>query len=218
MLTQVVIAVRGGPAAKGRCAPVLGASARAELTTAMLGDMLAVLGEASTVSRIWAVTPTPELADSAARAGATPILETAAEGLAAAFTTALQRIGRESPDTLVMLVPGDLPHLDARELDAVIAAHRPGEITLVAARADGGTGAVLMGASTPLAFSYGPGSLERHRLAALALGLQVRVVAVPGLAFDLDRPTDIAAVLASPRATRTRALLQSLQPATEAAA
>jgi 2-phospho-L-lactate/phosphoenolpyruvate guanylyltransferase len=43
-------------------------------------------------------------------------------------------------------------------------------------------------------FSYGPGSFGRHLDQARQLGVPVRVVNAPGLAWDVDLPADLLAV------------------------
>ncbi len=44
------------------------------------------------------------------------------------------------------------------------------------------------------AFAYGPGSFRRHAAEARRLGLGLRVVRDPDLAFDVDVPADLAAI------------------------
>jgi 2-phospho-L-lactate guanylyltransferase len=43
----------------------------------------------------------------------------------------------------------------------------------------------------PFRFAYGPGSFRRHVAEAERLGLHVRVVRDPDLAFDVDVPDDL---------------------------
>ena len=45
-------------------------------------------------------------------------------------------------------------------------------------------------------FAYGPGSFRRHLAGARAAGLAVRVVRDPLLGFDVDLPSDLAALTA----------------------
>jgi 2-phospho-L-lactate guanylyltransferase (CobY/MobA/RfbA family) len=56
-MAQAVIAVRGGPGAKSRCADAPDGPERARLTAAMLQDMLAAVSRCD-VTANWAVTPT----------------------------------------------------------------------------------------------------------------------------------------------------------------
>jgi 2-phospho-L-lactate guanylyltransferase len=216
-MAEVVIAVRGGPDAKSRCAGVLGPAARAALTRAMLADMLeAVLG-APGVDRVWVMTPTPELAALAARAGAGVISEPRAEGLSAAFERARAAIAKVRPESLVLLLPGDLPLLQSADIARLLAAHQHEDVLLVPSHSDGGAGALLLAATARFPFACGPGSLQGHAAAARAAGLTPRIVAAPSLAFDLDRPADIETLLSRAGGACTRSLLARL-PADEAAA
>jgi 2-phospho-L-lactate guanylyltransferase (CobY/MobA/RfbA family) len=40
-------------------------------------------------------------------------------------------------------------------------------------------------------FAYGPGSFRSHRAEAVRLGLPVRVLRIPALAYDVDWPADV---------------------------
>jgi 2-phospho-L-lactate guanylyltransferase len=48
---------------------------------------------------------------------------------------------------------------------------------------------------TGFQFSYGPGSFARHRAEALRLGVPVRVLDRPDLAWDVDEPDDVVPVM-----------------------
>lgn len=196
MTARVVIAVRGGPDAKHRCAGALPGQARAGLVRAMLCDMLNALAEVPELGTPLLVTPTEELALLASQAGAHTLREDTAQGLAVAFRRGQQEIARCDPHTLVVLLPGDLPLLDPAELSGAVAQVQRGEVGIVAAAADGGTGALLLEAGQPFAFAYGQGSCERHLAAARLVGLQPRLVNAPSLSLDVDRPADLAALAA----------------------
>ena len=216
-MAEVVIAVRGGPDAKSRCAGLLDPALRAALTRAMLSDMLEAALRAPGAERVWVMTPTAELAALAARAGASIILEPRAQGLSAAFEHARAAIAKVRPGSLLALLPGDLPLLDPADLATLFAAHHDGDVILAPAQADGGTGAIVLTAGKPFAFACGLGSLEAHAAAARAAGLNPRVLAAPSLAFDLDRPGDVDTLLSRTGGAHTRALMSGLL-ASEAAA
>jgi 2-phospho-L-lactate guanylyltransferase len=107
-------------------------------------------------------------------------------------------------------MPGDLPLLAAGELAAALAEVAPGRVGLVAATADGGTGAVLLTAGTSFAFSFGPDSFRRHLAAAEAAGLAPRVLTAPSLAFDIDGPDELDRLAASGHVGRAVKLLQAI--------
>ncbi len=206
MSTTVAIGVRGGPQTKSRLAPVLGPGQRIALVEAMLADMLASLAGQPGIDRILVTTPTPSLAHLAAGMGASPILEARGGDLNTAFEQVRRRVGADAPQTMLVLLPGDLPLVSASDIRACVAdgaADRLG----VAAGADGGTGGLAFRAHVPLPLAFGPDSARRHAEAGRALGLRVDLVEAPGLALDLDRPSDLDAFCGQAAAPRTASLL-----------
>ncbi len=65
---------------------------------------------------------------------------------------------------------------------------------MVPCHRDDGTNVLSLPADTAFRFSYGPGSFRRHAAEGRRLGLGVRVVRDPDLAFDVDVPEDLAAL------------------------
>ncbi|MBW8812794.1 MAG: 2-phospho-L-lactate guanylyltransferase [Caulobacterales bacterium] len=213
MKADVVIAVRGGPQAKTRLARRLDAPQRDALVETMLADMLAALFGCPSVRRIYVTTPTPTLARIAARFGAVVVLEPDAGGLNQAFDRTRARIAAADPRTKVMLLPGDLPRLDPAEVRTLIAAAGPDRLVVAPASADGGTGALVFEAGTPLRLAFGPGSFGKHLAAARTLGLEAKVIHAESLGFDLDRPADLDAFLAVGGGARTAHLLRNWRAA-----
>ena len=65
-------------------------------------------------------------------------------------------------------------------------------VTLVPDRRDDGTNVLRLPArATDFCFAYGPGSFRAHRAEAMRIGLAVRVVRNPNLAYDVDWPADV---------------------------
>ena len=65
-------------------------------------------------------------------------------------------------------------------------------VTLVPDRRDDGTNVLRLPANSEFRFAYGPGSFRAHRAEATRLGLAVRVIRDPDLAYDVDWPADVA--------------------------
>jgi 2-phospho-L-lactate guanylyltransferase len=211
-MAQLVIAVRGGPAAKSRCAEALNADDRAELTAAMLEDMLAAAANTAGVAQVWVVTPTQVLADLAAARAARAILQPEPADLNGAFDLALTEVADQAPYDVIALLPGDLPSLRPSELEAAFALARSHAVVLARTQ-DGGTGAVLLHAGARLPLAFGEQSFERHRTAAEALGLSLATLEAQSLSRDLDSPDDFALVMDQAPASRTAAFLRRrLQP------
>jgi 2-phospho-L-lactate guanylyltransferase len=216
-MAQVVIATRGGPDSKTRCAGVLSAADREALTQAMLTDMLVAVAGCREVTGTWVVTPTPGLAALAAARGARVVRQGVPAGLNAAFALAAAEVRERAPYDAVMLMPGDLPELRSSDLDAAALLARTHAVVLAPAL-DGGTGLLGLSAGVRLAPGFGPDSFARQAAAAARRGLSVAVVAATSLRQDVDRPEDLRRVLAQGLGARTAALLgERLAPARPAA-
>jgi len=65
-------------------------------------------------------------------------------------------------------------------------------VTLVPDRRDDGTNVVRLPTDLAFRFAYGPGSFRAHRAEAMRLGVPVRILRHPGLAYDVDWPADVS--------------------------
>jgi 2-phospho-L-lactate/phosphoenolpyruvate guanylyltransferase len=91
----------------------------------------------------------------------------------------------------VTVAHGDLPRAQGLgTLDAFDG------VTLVPDRVDDGTNVLRLPTSCAFEFHYGPASFRTHRAEAVRLGLPVRVLRVPALAYDVDWPADVAELMA----------------------
>lgn len=213
MRAELIIAARGGPNAKSRLASRLTGLQREALVEAMLGDMLVSLAGSAVIRNIHVVTPTPALARLAARHGAAVLLDGADDDLNGAFDRARRRIAAADPEATALLLPGDLPRLQAAELEGCLAATDRGSLVLAPASTDGGTGALAFRADVPLQLAFGAGSFDKHLAAARILALEARVFRSPGIGLDIDRPCDLDTFLASGGGGRTGALMQGWRAA-----
>lgn len=104
-------------------------------------------------------------------------------------------------------VEAGVDHLAANGVVQVIVAHadlpratdlaRVGDwagITLVPDRYGNGTNVIALPTEAGFRFSYGPGSFARHCAEAERLGLAVRILDRPDLAYDVDEPADVEPV------------------------
>jgi 2-phospho-L-lactate guanylyltransferase len=181
--TGVVIPIRAFALGKARLAAELDASERAALGRRLAGQVVDAAAEfvVSVVSsdadvRAWAAErgiatiDDPGSLDGAARAGRE---WAAAQGCAR-----------------VVIAHADLPF--ARSFDAVAHDGARAIAVLVPCHRDDGTPVLSVPVHTPFEFHYGPGSFRRHAAEARRVGLGVRVVRDPTLAFDIDLPDDLA--------------------------
>ena len=110
----------------------------------------------------------------------------ATKGIQAALEDGIER---------ALLVPGDCPLLDPKELEELLA-HPAGERSalIVPDRHGTGTNALLLTPPDVLAPSFGPDSCRRHMADAEAAGVPAEVVEVACLALDVDTPDDLEAL------------------------
>lgn len=138
--------------------------------------------------RVVVITPDPDVTAWATERGCDVLAEPPEGGLDAA-ATAFTSVAMEG-DAAWLVVHGDLPLLTSD--DAAAAAEAAATTGVAAPSLDGGTN--LVGAATPLSFSYGQGSFARH-LSAFA-PRRPTVLCTAGTAIDIDR-IDHAAAAAS---------------------
>jgi 2-phospho-L-lactate guanylyltransferase len=181
-----VIAVPLKPfrSAKGRLAEALDPATRAALMEDTAGRV--VRAAQATGGLVVVVTADPEVAAWAHRRGVEVLADPPEGGLNGAAAAAAG--GAAAAGSVWCIVHGDLPLLEPRHLEAVLAATGDGGAVLAPSR-NGGTN-VLAG-SRPIEFRYGQGSFARHLAACAALPR--RVIVTTGTALDLDTPADLAA-------------------------
>jgi 2-phospho-L-lactate/phosphoenolpyruvate guanylyltransferase len=126
----------------------------------------------------------PEVAEWATALGATVMWEPG-QGLNGAVGAGFDQLAAAGVQW-VIVAHGDLPH--ARGLGAL--APFTG-VTLVPDRRDDGTNVLRLPTGCDFRFAYAPGSFRSHRAEAFRLGLPVRVLRIPALAYDVDWPADV---------------------------
>ena len=210
MAVCAVVPVKELDRAKMRLAPVLSAEARRELMLAMLDDVLAALAAAPGLAGIAVVTLDAAAAALTHRYGARIIEDGARDGHSGAVTAAARRLASEGC-TAMLTVPGDIPLVSAREIAALLAAHRPAPAFTIAPSHDKrGSNAILASPPDLLPFAFGDDSFRPHVAAAAASGVAATILDLPGVALDIDTPADLAAFLDIGSQTRTRAALDGM--------
>jgi 2-phospho-L-lactate guanylyltransferase len=200
MRTIAILPVKSFGAAKQRLATVLGGGARQALAQAMFSDVLAALRHVEGLEAI-AVVTADRTAESAAAASRVMVLRDPEQaGQSSAASTGVQYALGAGFDR-VLLVPGDTPALDPKELDALLTPHpfhplEP-EVVIVPDRHGTGTNALVLTPPSVITPSFGPGSRERHERLAAAAGAAGRVEEVPTLVLDVDNPDDLAELQAA---------------------
>ena len=176
----VLVPVKAFADAKLRLAPALPPGRRAALAQAMAERVLAAAGRLP----VAVVCDDAEVAVWAAAHGAIVLAEPG-RGLNGAVEAGVEQLAAAGARQ-VIVAHADLPLATDLEWLAYFSG-----VTLVPDRRRDGTNVACVPARAGFAFSYGPGSFERHAAEARRLGLGLRVVAEPLLAWDVDVPADL---------------------------
>ncbi|WP_343571439.1 2-phospho-L-lactate guanylyltransferase [Mycobacterium sp.] len=185
----VIVAVKRLTAAKTRLAPMFAAPVRENIVLGMLVDTLTAAARVSSVRLITVVTPDDVAAAAAVELGAAVIADPTPAGHPDPLNNAIaaaEQVVSESVSNIVVL-QGDLPALQAQELDDAITAARLHSRSFVADRLGTGT-AALCAFDTPLDPRFGLNSAERHKNS----GAVELIGRWPGLRCDIDTPDDLA--------------------------
>ncbi|MGD9603778.1 MAG: 2-phospho-L-lactate guanylyltransferase [Gammaproteobacteria bacterium] len=186
----VVIPVKPFAYAKQRLAGVLTDVERSELARVMLTDLLTTLGRCPGVSGTLLVSQEESLPALARPFGA-ECLHEEARGLSRAVAQAATHLAARGETRLLML-PGDVPLATAEEIGTLVARHAASPLlTIVADREGVGTNALAVSPPGLMSFYFGRESFQAHCAAAAAAGAVVQVLALPGIAFDIDTPDDL---------------------------
>jgi 2-phospho-L-lactate/phosphoenolpyruvate guanylyltransferase len=214
MATLAVLPIKSFDHAKQRLEPGLEPGPRRALAEAMFSDVLIALRRATAVDSVLVVTSDHGAQQIAAGHG-TIVLDDLDDGHNGAAARGIQQ-ALESNMERVLLVPGDCPMLNPRELDALIARPAAARSALIVPDRHGtGTNALLLTPPDSLTPSFGPGSCERHVADARLAGTISEVVEVPSLTLDIDTPEDLTALRAALASTHggaahTRGMLNQL--------
>jgi len=181
----VVLPIRSFLLGKARLASVLDDDARADLGRRLADRVADAAGDLPTI----VVSSAPEVDAWATARGYTVLADPGS--LDEAATRGAEQLQVRGA-ARVLIAHADLAR--ARSLERLVADGDRPVVALVPCHRDDGTNVLSLPAGTPFRFAYGPGSFRRHAAETRRLGLAVRVVRDPDLAFDVDVPDDLAAL------------------------
>lgn len=193
MNATAVLPVKRFEAAKQRLAAGVDDQRRRQLVEAMVADVLEAIGRARTIERTIVVTGDPIAQELAAEAGAEVVPDPADAGHIEAAQAGIARAEAEGARCVVLL-PGDCPLLDPRELDRLLTGVPDHYVGIVPDRHGPGTNALVLSPPDAIVPSFGEGSCARHVAAARQAGIPFEVEKLATLGLDLDTPADIIAL------------------------
>lgn len=193
MRTTAVLPVKRFAAAKQRLTGGLDEERRRTLVAAMLEDSLEAVGEARAIERTIVVSGDPGAQELAGAAGCEVVPDPADEGHVDAALAGIARAEADGAECVVLL-PGDCPLLDPRELDRLLTGLPPSYVAIVPDRHGSGTNALVLRPPDAIRPAFGEDSCPRHIAAAREAGVPFAVEELPSLALDLDTPADVVAL------------------------
>lgn len=195
---DIIVPVKKYSEAKTRLAGLLQPAERKSLAEMLAATVLGQLSRVHRVRRIILASSEPSLCAMAARFGFEILADDSSVlGLNAVIERAV-RHALASGAKDVGVVFSDLPLFKAEEFDEIIRSHldgAPRQVTLVLDRFCTGTNVRLCRPGDLLPSLYGTNSAIEHQRAAAVSGAETCVVKSVCLSHDLDRPSDIKAVL-----------------------
>ncbi|HSK49521.1 MAG TPA: 2-phospho-L-lactate guanylyltransferase [Solirubrobacterales bacterium] len=203
MKATAVLPIKRLDEAKRRLAVGIDDERRRALVSAMAADVLAAIGAARSIERTIVVSGDPVVQELANGAQAEVVPDPADEGHSEAALAGIARAEVEGARCVVLL-PGDCPLLDPRELDSLLTAIPSDYVGIVPNRHGSGTNALVLSPPSAIVPAFGEGSCERHVAAAREAGIPFAVEELPSLGLDLDTPADLIALTRELEAQRGR--------------
>jgi 2-phospho-L-lactate guanylyltransferase len=214
---MILIPVKNLATAKQRLASLLSQPVRTELAQAMLLDVLEVLAAWANRPDISIVTSDPFALDLARNFDFEVISDNANRSETDAIEMATRICELRGVD-YTLVIPADIPLIQAWELEKILEI-APEQGTVLAPAANGrGTNAALRRPAALFPLRFGNDSFKPHLAAARATGNPCYTLPLPGIALDVDNPSDLRQLAEAPGETRSQRMarqwdLSDLSPA-----
>jgi 2-phospho-L-lactate guanylyltransferase len=193
MKATAVLPIKRLYAAKQRLAAGLDGEQRRTLAAAMVADVLEAIVAARTIERTIVVSGDPVAQELAASVGAEVVPDPQDAGHVEAALAGIARAEAEGASCVVLL-PGDCPLLEPRELDRLLTALPQRYVGIVPDRHGTGTNALALRPPNAIVPAFGEDSCARHVALARKAGIPFGVEELPSLGLDLDTPADLVAL------------------------
>lgn len=204
---MILIPIKNTSSAKQRLAAVLDQPARTQLAQAMLYDVLSAVHGWDRRPAVGAVTSDPYAIEVAREFGFEVIPDPENPGETGAIEMATRVcVDRGEQSTLVL--PADIPLIQSWELEEIMK-HVPAEGSVLVPAGDGrGTNAVFRRPANLFPLRFGNDSFRPHQAAAEATGRPSVVLKLPGIAVDIDNPSDLRQLISRPGDSRAQKLVR----------
>ena len=205
---MILVPIKNTASAKQRLGSVLDQPARTQLAQAMLADVLTTLHEWKNRPKVGIVTSDPYAMKLAAEYQFEVIPDPENPGETGAIEMATRGCVERGEDS-TLVIPADIPLIESWELEEIYK-HAPAEGSVLVPAGDGrGTNAAFRRPAGLFPLRFGNDSFKPHHAAAQATGKPCVVLNLPGIAVDVDNPTDLQQLLSLPGETRSQRLARS---------
>jgi 2-phospho-L-lactate guanylyltransferase len=202
---MILIPVKGLANAKQRLASMLDQPTRTKLAQAMLFDVLETLRAWANRPEVGIVTSDPFALDLARRFEFQIIPDNANRSETDAIEMATRFCESQGVNN-TLVIPGDIPLIQAYELEKILEA-APIEGSVLVPAADGrGTNAAWRRPAGLFPLRFGNDSFKPHLAAARATQKPCVVLSLPGIALDIDNPSDLRQLAEAPGETQAQRL------------
>ena len=210
---MILVPVKNLDLAKERLSPALSRGERRALAEAMLQDVLQALSYLNHNTRMGVVTSDPFAAALAQRHGFAIIPDSRNLGESDAIAGATECCMAQGEDD-ILVIPADIPLVQAQDIEQVLAGAPAQGCVLVPGWDGRGSNAVWRRPADLFPLRFGNDSFQPHLRAAQATGMPCVVLRLPRIGLDVDKPSDLARLLAAEGNTRSQQLLRKwkLQP------
>jgi 2-phospho-L-lactate/phosphoenolpyruvate guanylyltransferase len=202
---MILVPVKELNQAKQRLSALLHQAARTQLAQAMLHDVLEAVACWEHRPEVAIVTSDPFASGLASRFGFEIIADCANTGETDAIAMATEACAMRGAES-TLVIPADIPLIQAWELRQIVeSAPRQGSV-LVPAGDGRGSNAIFRRPAGLFPLRFGNDSFKPHLAAAKATGKPCVVLPLPGIAVDVDHPSDLRQLVRLPGETRTQRL------------
>lgn len=207
---MILVPVKNLSGAKQRLAALFDQPTRTELAQAMLFDVLEAVGTWTGRPEVAVVTSDPFAIQLAHQFHFSVIPDNANRSETDAIEMATRFCQSRNADS-TLVIPGDIPLVQSWELEKILLA-APNEGSVLVRAADGrGTNAIFRRPAGLFPARFGNDSFEPHHAAAQATGKPCVVLSLPGIALDVDTPSDLRALAAAPGESHAQRLVRQWQ-------
>ena len=191
MAVWAIIPVKPLRRGKSRLSKVISADERADLNHYLLEHTIKVLTTVQEIENVLVISRDKHALALARELGARTVQEFGSPGLNTALTRAVE-IVKNYETCCVLIVPADLPRLDAEDIRKILVfRNNPPVVGIAPDRKKEGTNALFVCPPDLIEFKFGKDSFNQHSQGAKAAGARLEICNLSSLELDLDEPEDL---------------------------